>query len=283
MIRRHVGNEWWLFAQDDHAALAGEFARHLGGLVEPLSVEAIRAVGMHDRGWIAADAMAVLNEAGQPQDVFETQMSRGLEIWRNSSKIALEQGGPYCGLLVSIHSLNLSSHAAAKYLQPPKSGPPDFKAIFAMNKMQHAEIEQQEEIRKKIGMRTDVPLTLGLAHESLDPAEQQLIYDSRWLAAMDQLSLDLCCTGVHFPTLNHVRAAPGLVEMAIHVSRIDHSSACLRPWPFAADRVLASIPFRRMTATVFRNDEELRTAIAEAPVDRFEFELFTPGPLAATA
>jgi hypothetical protein len=283
MIRRHIGNEWWLFAQHDHAVLAGAFARYLGGLVEPLRPEAVVAVGLHDRGWTDADATPIVNDRGQPGDVFETPLPRGLEIWRNSSRLALSEGGTYAGLLVSIHSLSLSAMAAAKVLEPPKSGPPDFKMHFAVNKFQHAEIEQQENCRKQLGLRVDAPLTLGLATESIEPAEQQLIYDFRWLQAMDQLSLNLCCTSVMFPSLAHISASPGGSELLIQVTRVDQSSACLRPWPFAVDRVRATIPFKRMTAEHFENDSDFLAACAAAPVERIEFELFPTAPLAATA
>ena len=41
-----------------------------------------------------------------------------------------------------------------------------------MNKFQHREIERQEKLRRKLGLRTDVPLTLGVAKAGIDPLNQ---------------------------------------------------------------------------------------------------------------
>lgn len=283
MIRRQVGNEWWLISQDDHARLSGELGSHLGGAVQPLQPSVCRAIGLHDVGWTDHDAAPSLNAAGQPSDVFESVLPRSLPIWRESSKRAWAQAGDHAGLLVSIHSLTLSSHVATRALKPPAAGPPDFKLHFAVNKFQHAEIEQQEACRKSLGMRLDRPLTLGLAEDSIEPAEQQLIFDARWMEALDQLSLDLCCTTVMFPTLAHALTAPGGAEIPITVSRIDHNSACIRPWPFAAQRVVVSVPYRRLPVGHFTDVDAFHKVFRAAATEQLTIELFPPGPLAATA
>ena len=68
------------------------------------------------------------------------------------------------------------------------------RARFENNKFQHRQIEIQEEVRGKLGMRTDIPLTLGLAGSGFDLREDQLHFDFRWLQALDQISLGICCT-----------------------------------------------------------------------------------------
>lgn len=283
MIRRHVGHEWWLFAQQDHAQLAGDFAAQLGGAIRPLTPAAAAAVRWHDLGWVEGDAAPALNTHGQPRDVFETALPRAMEIWRQSSVNAHRQLGDYGGLLVSCHSLALSAVASGRVFAQQAGRTPDLRLHFLVNKFQHAEVELQEQIRRRLSMRLDAPLTIGLALESIEPLEQQLIYDYRWLAAMDQLSLDLCCTSVLFPTLAHVAAAPGATETPFHVTRVDHGRACVRPWPFAVATVNATIPFRRLASTIFAREEVMRAAVEAAPLEHLAVELFPASPLAATA
>lgn len=284
MIRRHVGSEWWLIEQHDHALLAGELARHVGGVVQPLSPQAIHAISLHDCGWPAGhDDSPTLNDAGQPTDVFETPLDLALSIWRESSRGALAAGGAYVGLLVSLHSLALSAYAASRSLNPRPATPADLKAQFDMNKFQHAEIEQQENCRRQLGMRLDHPLTLGLAEDSLDPAEQQLSFDFRWLQAMDQLSLDLCCTHPPFGSIGHIRTSPGGHPMHLTVSRTGPSSLCVSPWPFAAPQLAVTVPFRRLPDRRIDTLEHFRRIHAAARDDTGVMTLEPPGPLAAIA
>jgi hypothetical protein len=286
MIRRHVGSEWWLVQQHDHALLAGELARHLGGSIDALSDEAIEGIGLHDCGWPEThDQRPTLNDRGQPTDVFEISLELGLRIWRESSKRAWQSAGDYQGLLVSLHSLSLSAHAASRTLSGPRpSAPPELKAQFDLNKFQHAEIEQQESCRKRLGMRTDLPLTLGLAADSLDPAEQQLAFDFRWLQAMDQLSLDLCCTHPPFGSIAHVSATRrGNAPLHLTVSRTGPSSACVSPWPFASPRLVVSVPFRRLLAQPMMSQERFVAAYNSAAAETMTLTLDPPGPLAAIA
>src|SRR3954471_14996863 len=69
MIRRHVGEEFFLIAQDDHAKLAGELARHFGNdrfaRPEPQN-EVIAGVSLHDAGWPLHDDEPTLNAGGLP-------------------------------------------------------------------------------------------------------------------------------------------------------------------------------------------------------------------------
>lgn len=284
MIRRHAGSEWWLITQHHHALLAGELARHLGGAVRPLSPEAVAAVGQHDCGWPAVhDEQPTLNDAGQPADVFETPLELGLRIWRESSARAFAALGPYGGLLVSLHSLSLSAHAAARTLNPRPTAPADLKAQFEVNKFQHAEVELQENCRRAVGLRTDHPLTLGLAEDSLDPAEQQLAYDFRWLQGMDQLSLDLCCTRPPFPSIAHVPSSPGAGAMHLTVTRTGPASACVNPWPFASPRLAMAVPFRRVPDRPIPSVEHLRRLYASTREETATLTLEPPGPLAAIA
>lgn len=283
MIRRHVGSEWWLITQHDHALLAGALARHLGGVVTGLSGEAIEAISEHDAGWQPLhDEAPTLNARGQPLDVFETPIDLSLRIWRESSTLAM-RSGEYAGLLVSLHSLGLSAHTAARALPPRATSTADLKLQFDLNKFQHAEVEQQEHCRRKLGMRLDAPLTLGLATDSLDPAEQHLAFDFHWMQAMDRLSLDLCCTHPPFGSIGQVSSGPHSgVPLHLTVTRTGPASACVSPWPFASPRLAVTIPHRRIPAVELPSDEALRRHYRAAAVEPLTLTIEPPGPLAAT-
>jgi len=280
MIRRHVGSEWWLVTQHDHALLAGELARHVGGAILPLAQETIQGIAQHDAGWQQHDSAPTLNDRGQPLDVFESPLSLGLKMWRRSSQLATTIGD-YPALLVSLHSLSLSAHAAAKALPGKPTTIPELRLQFDLNKFQHAEVELQENCRRNLGMRLDIPLTLGLAHDSMDPAEQQLLFDSRWLSAMDQLSLDLCCTHAPFAALSHLTAHPGGPDLQLMVSRTGLATLCVSPWPFTTPWLDVSVPFRRIPDRSYLSREQFLEDFNTAPVEAMHLRLDPPGPLAA--
>ena len=79
-----MGSSFLLFAQDDHARLSGELARHYGNRffakAEPFE-ETIRAVALHDCGWPTHDERPTLNKDGLPLDVFETPMDVAIGVW----------------------------------------------------------------------------------------------------------------------------------------------------------------------------------------------------------
>src|SRR5687767_3900368 len=114
MIRKHVGEFFYLFRQDDHARLSGELAEHYGNKwfarPEP-AAEVIAAVGLHDCGWPLHDDRPTLNKEGLPVDVFETPLAIALEVWREGVE-RVKTFSPYTQLMVSLHVLGLSGFAA---------------------------------------------------------------------------------------------------------------------------------------------------------------------------
>src|SRR5437660_11083557 len=54
--QRQAANDWWLIAQPDHAALAGDLAANLNSpLFPPLDRNEIRAIALHDASWAQFD------------------------------------------------------------------------------------------------------------------------------------------------------------------------------------------------------------------------------------
>jgi hypothetical protein len=115
MIRKRVGDQFWLITQQDHARVAGVLARAVGNrqFAPPANPDVVyAAVDAHDDGWPLHDDAPTLNEAGLPADVFELPRSTEHPVWLESA-LRATRIDPYAGLLVSLHGLSLSAMAAS--------------------------------------------------------------------------------------------------------------------------------------------------------------------------
>lgn len=284
MIRRQVGHEWWLITQHDHALLAGELARHMGNAqfmgFDPL-VESVLAVDLHDCGWPAHDDHPTLNPDGLPLDVFETPRSIGLPIWESSARLAAERDA-YAGLLVSLHSLSLSvlasTHAASSRRQD-EFNLDDMRARFELNRFQHGQSELQHRLRDRLGLSTDIPLRLGLAETSNDPAELRLIHNFRLLQAMDQLSLCICCTDLPVDWIGPVHPFPGAGEVHLRVNRSRAGMLALDPWPFDEPTMQVSVRYRRLPVQSFTDEQAFQAAYLQAPLGNLQCQVTPKFPV----
>lgn len=274
MIRRHVGNEFWLVAQHDHALLAGELARHVGNhaFAAP-TPRAVAGIELHDCGWTIHDERPTLNASGLPLDVFESPRAIALEVWQASVDRAADRDA-YAGMLVSLHVLSLS----AFLMTPPPGatvGAPSLlpKAKFEVNRFQHKQIETQETLRRLLGLPIDVPMRNGLVEDPRDPRELELQFHFRLLQAMDQLSLGLCCTKPPWEQINPVLTRPGTKPVALRIERTNATGLRVTPWPFREGRVRATVPFRRVKGAAFSSVEELLDDYTKARVETLQLEL----------
>ena len=259
MIRHRNGNDWLLFTQDDHARLSGALAARIGGgpIAKP-SARAIEGIGLHDCGWPIHDDCPTLNASGDPLHVFETPPSIAVRVWSESVSRAAGRD-PYCGLLVSLHALNLSAMSMAWHRTPHQR--------FELNKFQHRQVEIQEDLRRRLGLPVDLPLTYGLAPPGTNSREDELLFDYRLLRAMDQLSLALLCAEPLFDSLEGVCPAPGGQPRSIRLTTPAAFTLQMEPSPFDADRIELQVPTRRLVARTFADDEDFRQAYAQAHVE----------------
>lgn len=277
MIRRHVGDEFWMITQNDHAIISGELARHFGGngFAAP-DPRTVRATALHDCGWPLHDDNPTLNRNRLPLDVFETPRQIGLMVWTASAERAARED-PYAGLLVSLHSLALSVMATTPtQFVHEKFDLRHAGARFEINKFQQAQIELQEQLRARLGLRTDEPRRFGLAERSSDPRERQLIFDFRLLQAMDKLSLAVCCTKPPAETINPLPVGPGRADQPLRVRRSSATQISVTPWAFTSDRLSIQIPFRRLPGEPFTDEQTFRAALAGAAIQRIEISV-APG------
>jgi len=144
---------------------------------------------------------------------------------------------------------------------------------FEVNKFQQQQIELQEELRRRLGLRVDEPRRFGLAEQSRDPRERQLVFDFRLLQAMDKLSLSICCTKPPFDALEPLLTEPGGANRPIKVRLVGTFELALSPWPFRQERLAVSVPLRRVPERSYAGDEAFRDAYRAAPVERIDFAL----------
>src|SRR4051794_12313244 len=235
MIRRDEPDSFLLITQHDHALIAGELAEQFGNaaFAKPQPIESvIRGVRLHDCGWPLHDDRPTLDREGRPTDVFETPRDVALKVWTASAERTAAED-PYAGLLVSLHVLNLSvfvtTLAQAQQNAFDMDKPPD---RFAMVKFQQREIERQEQLRLKLGLRTDRPGHHKLPHDVTQKKEDQLNFNFRLLQAMDAISLAACCTKPPSRQTQDVFPQPGGSPLRLDLAR-QENDVVVDPWPFA--------------------------------------------------
>jgi hypothetical protein len=218
---------------------------------------------MHDRGWPLHDNLPTLDDERLPLHVFQTPISVATAVWSESVRLAREVDS-YTAFLVSLHVFHLS---AMSYQHPtdPESKRRNAKSLFEMNKFQQSQIEFQEQIRGEMGMRTDVPLELGLAPPGSGDAETALRYNYHVLKAMDQISLAAVCDGRPFVTIEEMAPAPGGESLELRIEYPSEWEISISPWPFDVDRIEATVPFRRVPGQAYANVGEFRRVYKEAP------------------
>jgi hypothetical protein len=262
MIRHRHGNEFLLFTQHDHALLSGRLAESIGGgpLARP-SPEAIAGIALHDCGWPLHDDQPTLNPKHEPLHVFETPPAIATRVWSASARRAANQG-PYSGLLVSLHVLHLSLISQSSHRAPAD--------VFELNKFQHAQIELQEDLRPRVGLRIDLPLNHGLAAPGTDREEDLLLFDFRLLRAMDALSLALLCSEGLSISMEGLLSRPGGAPLEMKVDRPAEFNVRLDPWPFDTDSLSFPVPFRGVSTEPFATEDQFRAAYAQARQETIE-------------
>ena len=261
MIRRHGEKDFFLIEQVDHAALSAEMGRWIGNprFSTPLPWQAfLLAVEQHDAGWALHDRNPTVNSQGWPTNVFETPLQLELEIRGLCTDCAV-QAEPYAGLLVSLHGLSLS-----RFAKPGQDAPHE---LFMLNKFQHRQIEIQEELRRRLGMRTDMPLFFGLAESGRSPEEDLLAFNFHALQLLDVLSLNICLDKTTFPSLDNVPTAPGRPYATMRMSRPEPGIWTVDPWPFSRPQIRVEVPARRIPMGSY-TDAGLRETLAQATLGK---------------
>ena len=267
MIRHRIGNEFLLIAQNDHAVFSGALAAHLGNeRFAPPSpfLPTVQGIALHDSGWPLHDEAPTLDERGLPLHVLNTPIDIAAMVFNASVDRAIAVH-PWSGLLVSQHVLRLSSL--------PHRGIGEAQVLFAINKFQHRQIEIQESLRAGLGMRTDLPLTLGLARPGIDEQEDEFLVAAGWMRAMDTISLQLCCDTPMFDSIDQIFSRPGSPAVTLRITMPEPFVLMVDPWPFDVGEIQTQMPYRRVSAEPFASVEAFREAYAAAAVENIPLRL----------
>jgi len=141
---------------------------------------------------------------------------------------------------------------------------------FMLNKFQQQQFELQENLRKQLKMRTDLPLHNGLAEGGADEAEDLLAFNYGLLKTMDRISLDLCCSEDLFQEIEDVSPRPGEQPLTINVRHAGRGMLELNPWPFADERLEFELPCRRVPAKSYADADAWSATYRDAPVEAFK-------------
>src|SRR5206468_1386159 len=182
---------------------------------------------------------------------------------------------PYAGLLVSLHSLALSIFATSQRTpgEHERFDVSQLSERFEVNKFQHREVERQEQLRRQLGLRSDLPLTHGLAEPHATPEDDRLAFHFRLLQAMDLISLCLCCTHPPADKTQDVYAGAGSPPIHLQLRRYEHDALHVDPWPFDARQIELSVPFRRVAARPYRDEADLHQALVAATTEALPLHL----------
>jgi hypothetical protein len=277
MIRHQQGGDFLLITQDDHARLSGRMAEHLGNerFATPVPrKQVIDGIALHDCGWPVHDEQPTLNTDGLPLHVLESPMPIATRVWSESARRASE-ADPYTGLLVSLHVLALSAFAK-RHDDTPHERYQNAHDLFLLNQFQQDQIELQDELRRRLGMRTDIPLRLGLAQNepgSKDEREQFLTFHYNLLKMMDRLSLDACCNEPLFPKIEGVFPRPGADPVDVRLEHPGEGHLAIDVWPFGMTELRFEINCRRVPGRRYADEAEFREVYRRAPVEPFSVRI----------
>lgn len=243
MIRIEEDTDWLLLTHRDHAALAGEFARHWKNddfsPPDPFA-HILDAVSRHDDSWDAPDREPNLTPEGRPSafshelvgtyDAFEEiDLAPYLQVRGQATEQAAGRD-PYSAILISMHTENLLTDQA------------DLSGLSAADRELHARFidgqrARQSELRAQLAARSDLR-----AH--LDDASLRRAFE--FLQACDSFSL---LVGVDFPEPSklrhrHPRRSGEPLEIQFLPQGNDHYQ--LDPWPMDEPEIEFQVPYRRV-------------------------------------
>jgi len=274
MIRRQLADgRYGLVTQDDHARLAGWLGGWVGtsmfelGAMGTRRSEVLSAIHLHDAGWTAHDRFPTVDDRGRPMDVFDSPRSVSLAVWPGAVQEAA-RSGTYAELLVSIHMLTLSAYATGPGGVNQTAAETDTLPMrFEMNKFQHKQIERQGCLRAELGLSMEVPLTLGLVDlEEVESGEEKLACEIdlmrhyRWLAAMDLMSLAICCTEVPVARTEGVLVSSREGQWQPLDLRRDGDDLRVHPWPFRVEEIEVCVAFRAVEGRIYAGNKDLQRA-----------------------
>jgi hypothetical protein len=264
MIRIEIEQYWLLLSHPDHAALAGEFARHWKNEqfapVEPFA-HVLDACTRHDDSWKPRDAQPELTREMNPS-AFSKELVGSysafeeidLEPYLNVRGQATEDTAardPYSAVLVSMHTVNLLTVQA------------DLSPLDEADRALHANFIQgqrtrQAELKAQLQAETDI---------APYATDEQFEKGFRFLQACDSFSLYV---GVAFDQpgkLQHRHPMRDGTLTEIQFLPQGNNRYILDPYPLDEPEVIFQVPYRRVPKSSTSTLETFRAAYTDAPIE----------------
>lgn len=273
MIRAETNDGWILITHQDHARLAGEFARAWGNEVfaapEPRAA-IITAVSRHDDGWIGRDAKPSLTPEGKPSaftkelvGAYSAFEEVGLEDYlrvRGEATEAVAKDNPYSAILVSMHTHNLLTKQMDVSTLSPASRP-----------LHKAFVDGQEKRQKELAasIANDPVYAAALRPAALERA-------FKFLQWCDNLSLLACSAYPKQAKLRHAHPArDGSLKEFLNTPNEPAAAGyavdfAVTPYPFGVPVLEFEIPARFIPVKTFTSDEDLGRHFRAAAVTKLK-------------
>jgi len=264
MIRIEEEHDWLLLSHPDHAALAGEFARHWKNIdfapPEPFT-HVLDATSRHDDSWKDRDSLPLLTREMNPSafseelvgtyDAFEEIDLHDYLSVRGQATEAAAVRDPYSAILTSMHTVNLLTEQADLSTLKEEDRP-FHKAFIA------GQITRQEELKAELRLRADMaPLV----------TEEQLLKGFKFLQACDSFSLYVGVAYSKPGKLQHAHPRRDGSETEIAFIPKNNNHYVLSPYPLDEPSVEFKVPFRRVSKQATSSLENFQAAYAAAPVE----------------
>lgn len=267
MIRIELENDWLLLSHQEHAKLAGEFARHWKNenFAPPKPfAHILDACARHDDSWAPRDALPQLTYEMNPSafseelvgtyDAFEEiDLDDYLAVRGQATEEAAKRD-LYAAVLISMHTVNLLTEQA------------DLSTLTEAERPVHAafitgQLQRQAEFK---AILRDRPDTAPYA------SDEDFENGFRFLQACDSFSL---YAGVNYSQpgkLRHAQPTLGgrLVEIDCIPLRSHHYK--LSPYPLDEPVVRFQIPYRRVSKAATASLESFQKAYSAAAIEYVE-------------
>jgi uncharacterized protein DUF3891 len=255
-----------LFAQPDHAALAGEFAQRWGNesFWRPGQDEALLvAARHHDDGWALWEAAPGLSEFGSPVDFLTTPMEERVQIYRRCVDMAAGRD-LHAGILVSLHFAGL-------FLG--RFEPGAFRVIDSLQGRNRELVQKFIAEQERWRHEADEGGSGGVALDN-----DLVMAEYRLLQIFDLLSLVVCMQPLDeisnqtFDLVPTTGAETGRIKLKREGTRL-----ILDPYPLDSAPLHFSIKGRALDRHTFNGGGEFRGLYEAAPLEEVAFSLDRAG------
>ena len=258
MIRIATPTGYTLVPHQEHARLAGRFAKHWSNATFPapapagIMPEIVVAVGRHDDAWAARDATPFLTREGRPSaftrelvgvySAFEEIDLADYLAVRDAATEALAAEHPFAAILVSMHTVNLLTEQA------------DLDTITPADRPLHAAFIERQLLRQQ-ELAASLPPALA-AHATV----AQLRRAFEFLQFCDNLSLLACVRYDRPRPVRHTHPDASGLRRTITCTPLDTAAYRLAPWPFDAPELAFTVPARQVPSAACADLAAVRAA-----------------------